>query len=88
MCWKGDWTNKAVPLAGYYLLPTFGAPFVLLLGWSTANVAGGTKQVISSAAIFVGYNLVGSCFLGHPGHITDVSVSVVGQHRSILYSTA
>ncbi|KAJ9107150.1 hypothetical protein QFC19_002810 [Naganishia cerealis] len=57
MCWKGNWANKAVPLAGYYLLPTFGAPFVLLLGWSTANVAGGTKQAISSAAIFVGYNL-------------------------------
>lgn len=58
MCWKGDWGNKAVPLAGYYLLPTFGAPFVLLLGWSTANVQGGTKQAISSGAIFVGYNLV------------------------------
>lgn len=58
MCWKGDWGNKAVPLAGYYLLPTFGAPFVLLLGWSTANVKGGTKQAIASGAIFVGYNLV------------------------------
>ncbi|GHJ89426.1 hypothetical protein NliqN6_5828 [Naganishia liquefaciens] len=57
MCWKGDWGNKAVPLAGYYLLPTFGAPFVLLLGWSTANVKGGTKQAIASGAIFVGYNL-------------------------------
>ncbi|KAJ9119271.1 hypothetical protein QFC24_005742 [Naganishia onofrii] len=57
MCWKGNWANKAVPLAGYYLLPTFGAPFVLLLGWSTANVQGGTKQAISSAAIFLGYNL-------------------------------
>ena len=58
MCWKGDWGNKAVPLAGYYLLPTFGAPFVLMLGWSTANVKGGTKQAIASGAIFVGYNLV------------------------------
>ncbi|KAJ9111253.1 hypothetical protein QFC22_006553 [Naganishia vaughanmartiniae] len=57
MCWKAGWENKAVPLAGYYLLPTFGAPFVLLLGWSTANVQGGTKQAISSAAIFLGYNL-------------------------------
>ncbi|KAI5448756.1 hypothetical protein NCC49_000784 [Naganishia albida] len=57
MCWKGNWAHKAVPLAGYYLLPTFGAPFVLLLGWSTANVAGGTKQAISSGAIFIGYNL-------------------------------
>ena len=63
MCWKGDWGNKAVPLAGYYLLPTFGAPFVLLLGWSTANVKGGTKQAIASGAIFVGYNLVRSPFI-------------------------
>lgn len=55
MCWKGDWTNKAVPLAGYYLLPIFGAPFVLLIGSSTANIAGSTKQAISSGAIFVGY---------------------------------
>lgn len=55
MCWRGDWSNKAVPLAGYYLLPTFGAPFVLLLGSSTANVAGSTKQAIASAAIFIGY---------------------------------
>ena len=55
MCWRGDWSNKAIPLAGYYLLPTFGAPFVLLLGSCTANVAGSTKQAIASAAIFIGY---------------------------------
>lgn len=55
MCWKGDWHNKAVPLAGYYLIPTFGTPFVLLLGSNTANIAGTTKQAIASGAIFVGY---------------------------------
>lgn len=58
MCWRGDWTNKAVPLAGYYLLPTFGTPFVLMLGSSTANMAGSTKQAIASGAIFVGYKCV------------------------------
>lgn len=56
MCWKGDWSNKAIPLAGYYLIPIFGAPFVLLLGMCTANIAGSTKQAIASASIFVGYN--------------------------------
>jgi MFS family permease len=55
MCWKGDWTNKAVPLAGFYLLPSFGTPFVFLLGTATANIAGSTKQAIASGAIFVGY---------------------------------
>ncbi|UZJ57001.1 hypothetical protein CBS101457_006321 [Exobasidium rhododendri] len=56
MCWKGDWSNKAIPLAGYYLIPTFGTPFVLLLGMNTANIAGSTKQACASAAIFIGYN--------------------------------
>ncbi|SNX87101.1 related to DAL5 - Allantoate and ureidosuccinate permease [Melanopsichium pennsylvanicum] len=57
MIWKGDWTNRAVPLAGYYLLPIFGAPFVLMLSLSTANVAGATKQSITSAFVFAGYNV-------------------------------
>ncbi|KAJ1021355.1 hypothetical protein NDA18_005593 [Ustilago nuda] len=54
---KGDWTNRAIPLAGYYLLPIFGAPFVLMLSLSTANVAGATKQSITSAIVFAGYNV-------------------------------
>ncbi|CBQ68961.1 related to DAL5-Allantoate and ureidosuccinate permease [Sporisorium reilianum SRZ2] len=57
MVWKGDWSNRAVPLAGYYLLPIFGAPFVLMLSLSTANVAGATKQSITSAFVFAGYNV-------------------------------
>ncbi|EST08784.1 Major facilitator superfamily [Kalmanozyma brasiliensis GHG001] len=57
MIWKGNWANRAVPLAGYYLLPIFGAPFVLMLSLSTANVAGATKQSITSAFVFAGYNV-------------------------------
>ncbi|KAJ1019848.1 hypothetical protein NDA13_006071 [Ustilago tritici] len=57
MVCKGDWTNRAIPLAGYYLLPIFGAPFVLMLSLSTANVAGATKQSITSAIVFAGYNV-------------------------------
>ncbi|KAJ1017756.1 hypothetical protein NDA16_005075 [Ustilago loliicola] len=57
MIWKGNWSNRAIPLAGYYLLPIFGAPFVLMLSLSTANVAGATKQSITSAMVFAGYNV-------------------------------
>ncbi|PWN47045.1 MFS general substrate transporter [Violaceomyces palustris] len=57
LIWKGDWSNRAIPLAGYYLLPIFGAPFVLMLSLSTANIAGSTKQSITAAMIFVGYNV-------------------------------
>ena len=57
MVWKGNWENRAVPLAGYYLLPIFGAPFVLMLSLSTANIAGSTKQSICAALIFIGYNV-------------------------------
>lgn len=57
MIWKGDWSNRAIPLAGYYLLPIFGAPFVLMLSLSTANVAGATKQSVTSAFVFAGYNV-------------------------------
>ncbi|KAG9113184.1 hypothetical protein FRC07_007806 [Ceratobasidium sp. 392] len=35
----------------------FGAPYVLLLSLSTANVAGHTKKAFSAAAIFIGYNV-------------------------------
>ena len=57
MIWKSDWSNRAIPLAGYYLLPIFGAPFVLMLSMSTANIAGSTKKSIASAMIFIGYNV-------------------------------
>lgn len=55
MIWKGDWANRAIPLAGYYLLPIFGAPFVMLLSLATANISGSTKQTITNGLIFVGY---------------------------------
>ena len=56
MIWKGSWSNRAVPLIGYYLVASFGAPYVLLLSIAAANVAGGTKKAISSGMIFIGYN--------------------------------
>ncbi|KAK0550907.1 hypothetical protein OC846_003477 [Tilletia horrida] len=57
MIWKSNWSHRAVPLSGFYLLAAFGAPFALLLASATANVRGSTKQSISSAAIFLGYNV-------------------------------
>jgi hypothetical protein len=56
MIWKGSWEHKALPLWGYYLLPTFGAPYVLILGIAASNVAGGTKKAICNGMIFIGYN--------------------------------
>ncbi|GAA5832926.1 hypothetical protein JCM3766R1_000359 [Sporobolomyces carnicolor] len=55
--WGASWTHRGVPLFGYYLLPTFGAPYVLLLALASKNVAGSTKKAISTGAIFVGYNV-------------------------------
>ncbi|CAE7140147.1 unnamed protein product [Rhizoctonia solani] len=55
--WKYDWSHRGPLLVGYYLLAIFGAPYVLLLSLSTANVAGHTKKTFSAAAIFVGYNV-------------------------------
>ena len=56
--WKGSWTSgRGVPLFGYYLIPVFGAPYVMLLALSTANITGGTKKACATGAIFVGYNV-------------------------------
>ncbi|GAA6019306.1 hypothetical protein JCM10207_001255 [Rhodosporidiobolus poonsookiae] len=60
--WGASWEHRGVPLFGFYLLPTFGSPYVLLLALASANVAGSTKKAISSGAIFVGYcvgNIIG-----------------------------
>ncbi|KAK1229410.1 hypothetical protein PQX77_007530 [Marasmius sp. AFHP31] len=57
MIWKGDWAHRAVPLIGFYLLPTLGAPHVLILSIAASNVAGGTKKAICSGMIFIGYNI-------------------------------
>lgn len=55
--WRGSWHGRGLPLFGYYLLPIFGAPYVLLLSLSTANIAGGTKKAFATGAIFIGYNV-------------------------------
>ncbi|KAM0755064.1 MFS general substrate transporter [Meredithblackwellia eburnea MCA 4105] len=55
--WKASWHHRGVPLFGYYLLPTFGAPYVLLLALSSANVAGSTKKALSAGFVFIGYNV-------------------------------
>ncbi|KAL8286127.1 hypothetical protein RQP46_004615 [Phenoliferia psychrophenolica] len=52
-----SWVHRGVPLFGYYLLPCFGAPYVLLLSLSAANVSGSTKKAITAGAIFIGYNV-------------------------------
>jgi hypothetical protein len=57
MIWLGPWSNRGVVLAGLYLLPIFGAPFVMLLSLATANVKGQLKSAIASGYIFVGYAL-------------------------------
>ncbi len=56
MVWKGSWIHRALPLWGYYLVASFGAPYVLILSLAAANVAGGTKKAICSGMIFIGYN--------------------------------
>jgi mannitol-specific phosphotransferase system IIBC component len=56
--WGASWTpHRGIPLFGYYLLPTFGAPYVLLLALSSQNVSGSTKKSISTGSIFIGYNV-------------------------------
>lgn len=56
--WRGSWTSgRGVPLFGYYLIPIFGAPYVLLLSLASTNVGGGTKKACATGAIFVGYNV-------------------------------
>jgi hypothetical protein len=69
------WTGPAYvhargrALAGYYLLPTFGAPYVLLLALLAANVRGRTKRAAGAGALFVGYcvgNIVGPYLVSGP----------------------
>ncbi|GAA5827780.1 hypothetical protein JCM5353_006415 [Sporobolomyces roseus] len=55
--WGASWDHRGVPLFGYYLLPCFGSPYVLLLALASQNVAGSTKKSVSTGAIFVGYNI-------------------------------
>ncbi|CED84380.1 Permease of the major facilitator superfamily [Phaffia rhodozyma] len=55
--WKGSWIHRGLPLFGYYLLPCFGAPYVIVLALSAANIQGSTKRAISGGSIFIGYNV-------------------------------
>ncbi|WVQ94140.1 hypothetical protein IAU59_001218 [Kwoniella sp. CBS 9459] len=55
--WLAPWHPTAGPLIGYYLVASFGAPYVLLLSLATANTAGATKKGVTSGFIFVGYNV-------------------------------
>ncbi|KAK4051674.1 hypothetical protein OIO90_004624 [Microbotryomycetes sp. JL221] len=53
--WQASWEHRGVPLFGFYLLATFGAPYVLVLALLARNVAGGTKKAIAGGAVFIGY---------------------------------
>ncbi|PSR72625.1 hypothetical protein PHLCEN_2v11509 [Hermanssonia centrifuga] len=55
--WRGSWHERGLALFGYYLIPIFGAPYVLLLAVASSNVAGGTKKACATGAIFIGYNV-------------------------------
>ncbi|WVR03089.1 hypothetical protein IAU60_000078 [Kwoniella sp. DSM 27419] len=55
--WQAPWHPTVGPLLGYYLVASFGAPYVLLLTLATSNTAGATKKGIVTAFIFVGYNV-------------------------------
>ncbi|RSH84021.1 hypothetical protein EHS25_005266 [Saitozyma podzolica] len=55
--WTAPWTPTAGPLIGYYLVASFGAPYVLLLSLASANTTGTTKKAVTSGAIFIGYNV-------------------------------
>jgi hypothetical protein len=68
--WQADWTHRAAPLIGYYLLASFGAPYVLLLSLSAANTAGGTKKSVAASACFLGYN-VGNIGPSLPGPLSS-----------------
>ncbi|TIC27804.1 MFS general substrate transporter [Wallemia mellicola] len=55
--WRASWNSRGVPLFGYYLLPIFGAPYVMILATNTSNVAGATKKKVTASIIFIGYNV-------------------------------
>ncbi|KZO89503.1 MFS general substrate transporter, partial [Calocera viscosa TUFC12733] len=55
--WQASWSVPGVALFGYYLLPIFGAPYVLLLALASNNIGGGTKKACATGAVFIGYNV-------------------------------
>jgi sugar phosphate permease len=57
--------NRGGRLVCYYLTAPINAAFVLLLSLQTANTAGHTKKVVTSACLFLGYcagNIAGPFF--------------------------
>lgn len=75
--WLAPWTPRAGPLIGYYLVASFGAPYVLLLTLAASNTAGATKKAITSGATFVGYNA---------GNISAAYL-VIAKEKAIKYRT-
>ncbi|KAK8844791.1 hypothetical protein IAR55_006641 [Kwoniella newhampshirensis] len=73
--WLAPWHPTAGPLIGYYLVASFGAPYVLLLTLASVNTAGATKKAVTSGFIFVGYNI---------GNIVSAYL-VFSQERRIKY---
>ena len=58
-------SNKVGRLICYYLTGSYNASFVLILSILTANIAGHTKKVVTSAMIFIGVcagNIAGPFF--------------------------
>ncbi|WWC93141.1 uncharacterized protein L201_008108 [Kwoniella dendrophila CBS 6074] len=73
--WQAPWHPTVGPLIGYYLVASFGAPYVLLLTLASSNTAGATKKGVTSGFIFVGYNV---------GNIV-ASYLVFAQEKKIKY---
>lgn len=49
--------NKNALLGGYYLLYAFPTGYILLLGMTSANIAGHTKKVVANSLIMIGYSV-------------------------------
>ncbi|ODN73329.1 hypothetical protein, variant [Cryptococcus amylolentus CBS 6039] len=73
--WTAPMDVIAGPLIGYYLVATFGAPYVLLLTLASSNTAGATKKGVTSGFIFIGYNV---------GNIVSAYL-VFAQEKAIRY---
>ncbi|CAD6582813.1 MAG: hypothetical protein TREMPRED_003399 [Tremellales sp. Tagirdzhanova-0007] len=55
--WLAPWHPTIGPLMGYYLVASFGAPYVLLLALASSNVIGATKKAVTAGAIFLGWDV-------------------------------
>ncbi|KAI0684268.1 MFS general substrate transporter [Cytidiella melzeri] len=55
--WRGSWQHRGLPVFGYCLIPSFAAPYLVMVSFLSANVAGGTKKACATGAVFIGYNV-------------------------------